>query len=399
MQSDSPSPDLAGRQICLTGRFASMTQAQMAELIRGQGGQTVAAPNRSTAWLVIGQDGFPLLPDGQPTQAVQRGRKLQAAGQTIEFLTEAELLERLGIAEAQASIHRRYTVAQLAEILGVPGARIRTWARAGLIQPVETVHRLAYFDFQQVTSARALYELAGSGVGLPKIRAGLEQLRGWLPDIEQPLSQLDLLERNGRLLVRLVDGRLAEPGGQLQLDFMRQGDFTPAPDEVAALPFQIKTVEQWFEDAMTLEDLGQAAEAMHAYRQAAQLEPNNSVLRFSLGNALYASGAAEEAAEEFRQAVRHDPGYVEAWNNLGNVLAELGDMEPAIEALQHALRLVPTYADAHYNLADLYHELGRSSAAAHHWRCFLRLGGGGPWAERAQRLLGANRLEEDSTAN
>lgn len=48
--------------------------------------------------------------------------------------------------------------------------------------------------------------------------------------------------------------------------------------------------------------------------------PADPVLRFGLGNALYAAGRFEEAAGAYREAVRLDPAYSAAHKQLGRAL-------------------------------------------------------------------------------
>jgi len=162
--------------------------------------------------------------------------------------------------------------AQLSRLLKVSGARLRSWAKAGLIRPVETVHRLAYFDFAQVSGAKTVFDLVQSGVSLQQIRDALEQLRPWLRGGEDPLSQLSILERNGRLVVRLANGRLMEPGGQYQLDFSDDDAPTVAPN---------KSADDWFSEALVCEDAGCFKSAAQAYRKAIEQEPADPVLYFT----------------------------------------------------------------------------------------------------------------------
>ena len=56
-----------------------------------------------------------------------------------------------------------YTAAMLAELVGVHVSRIRSWQRRGWLVPVQQTHRLAYFDFQELTVARQLAELQRGG--------------------------------------------------------------------------------------------------------------------------------------------------------------------------------------------------------------------------------------------
>ena len=44
--------------------------------------------------------------------------------------------------------------------------------------------------------AKTLCELANAGISTEEIRRSLEQLKDWLPDADQPLNQVTLLEKN-----------------------------------------------------------------------------------------------------------------------------------------------------------------------------------------------------------
>ncbi|MFP6612981.1 MAG: tetratricopeptide repeat protein [Pirellulales bacterium] len=383
MEHKSLSKPLEGTKVALTGRLASMTHREATELVGELGGSVVQSPTRDTQFLVIGQDGLPLGEDGTPTANLLRARKLKAEGYAIELVTEDTFLHRFGLLEQEAGVHRRYSIVQLSRILGLPRDRIRCWMRSGFIEPVETVNRLALFDYQQVTTAKMLYELVGSGLMPPRIRDGLERLRQWLPGIDSPLSQLSILESSGRLVVRLEDGQLAEPNGQLQIDF--EGSHSAPTLTVTGA--EEKSVDDWFDEALRHEEAGQFDEALAAYRVVAQDDPDDPVLHFNLGNVLYSDGKLNEAVEHFRKAVELDSSYVEAWNNLGNLLAEQDRVDEAILALRYALSLVPTYADAHFNLAAILDVAGFGDEARQHWQAYLRLDPASPWADEARKHL------------
>lgn len=373
---------LRGKRVAVTGRLVSMTHANFAELVAAQGGEFVPVPTRGTSLLVIGQDGWPLEGDGRQTVNLVRARRLRAFGYPIELLSEEGFYGRLNLAAPQWAVRRRSTINQLSRLLKLPGRQLRTWMRAGLIEPVEVVHRLAYFDFRQVASAKNLCELTLAGVSPQQVRESLEHLRTWLPGIDAPLAQLRLLESDGRLLVRLADDRLVEPSGQLHFDFVG----SPA-DEPEIVAFGGRSAEAWFEEALDLEDRGRLAESVAAYREAVRLEPDDPVLHFNLANALFTCNEPEAAAQHLRRAVEFDPCYAEAWNNLGNVLDDLADYGTAIDAYERALRLVPTYADAHYNLAETLVKLGRDRDAARHVRAYLQFEPDGIARDEARRRL------------
>lgn len=389
MSNGSTSGWLAGKTVAATGRLASMTHAELAELVAEQGGGFIALPNRRTSLLVIGQEGWPLQEDGRQTVCFRRARRLRAAGYPLELVNEEDFLGRLGLSDRQAMVHRRCTVAQLARLLHVPGRRIRAWMRVGLIAPVDVVHRLAYFDFREVASARNLCDLTASGVTSQRIRESLEQLHCWLPGVETPLNQLTMLQESGRLLVRLDDDKLAEPSGQLQFDFLAEPE-----ERYTVVPLRAMTADEWFDRAIGHEDRGEYQEAVLAYQEAIGLEPADATLRFNLGNALFSLGRRQEAGQAFRDAIATDPAYVEAWNNLGNVLADEGRPEDAAGAYEQALKLLPTYADAHYNLGELLSRQGRHDEARRHWRRYLESEPAGQLSDQLRARLAQEFLAD-----
>ncbi len=356
-------------QVCVTGRLACLTQQQLAALVTECGGKFLRRPVRSPFLLVLGEAGWPSRRDGSPTRIFQRARELQAQGIPIEFLSEREFYQRLGMVE-ESAIHARHTLADLARILEIPAARLQRWLRLGLITPVETVHRLSYFDFQQAASARHLCDLLADGAELREIRAGLEQLRQWLP-ANPSFDQLSLLEHDGRILLRLEQG-LMEPSGQRLLDF-EASEASAGGDTLLAFRESSVTVDDLFHRALAAEDGGYLDEALQAYDAALELDPTDAVVRFNRGNVLFGLGRLDAAMAGYREALARDPQYAEAWNNLGNVLAEAGRLEESVQALRKAIQFVPSYADAHFNLAQVLAKLGDARAATRHRNLYERL--------------------------
>lgn len=333
-----------------------MTHAELAELVQLHGGDFVSFPRRAPLLLVVGDWGWPVERDGSPTRIFQRAQELASEGFAIEFVLEDEFLQRLGLIASAQSIHRLYTIGDLARILRVPPARLRRWVRFGMLTPVTSVHRLMHFDFHQAAFARRLSELLAQGVSLATIRSGLERLRRWLPDDKLPVAQVARLEANGRLLVRR--GRLLlDTHGQQHFDFCDPGASdsvsSEAPPTLAGDFTPRLSIDQLFDAALAYEDEGRLEEAAAMYERAQAIEPADPVLHFNLGNVLFGLGRYEQAASSFQQALRFDPHYAEAWNNLGNVRSEQGNCDQAIAAFRQALQLVPDYSLAQANLDEL----------------------------------------------
>src|SRR5262249_33784114 len=149
----------------------------------------------------------------------------------------------------------------------------------------------------QAISARGLCRLFRAGVRPARLVRSIRQLASWLPDLERPLHQLAVLERDGELLVRLADG-LVEPGGQ------RCFDFGAAAEEPKVTPLERPvTADEWFDRACRHEDAGQNEDAVHAYRQALLSGGPNASISFNLANVLANLGHTDQAIERYYQCV------------------------------------------------------------------------------------------------
>jgi len=369
-------PEIAGREVVIAGRLLSLSRAEAYERVAACGGRLAEHAGEDTAWVVLADDGSPLGEDGRLADPLVEARRRIEAGQAIELLSEDEFLARLGLAEPGAALRRLYTSAQLARILDVPPRRLAAWVRAGLIRPARTARRLAHFEFREVAQARALARLAARGVRLKRIRASLEALSRWWPGARASLAQLDALEEHGALCVRTPAGDLAEPSGQLRLEFAQATGGEP-----------VHAGEVWFQRGLRLEQEERLEEAAQAYAKALDPEHPRPEAAFNLGNALYALERLEDARAAFTLATELDPEYVEAWNNLGNTLSLLGRHEEARGRFERALTLAPDYADAHFNLAETLAACGDVEGARRHWRVYLEHDPDSPWAAEVRARL------------
>jgi tetratricopeptide (TPR) repeat protein len=325
----------------------------------------------------------------------------------IEVITETQLWQRLGLFDAEPHVRRLYTPAMLAELLSVPVAIVRRWHRRGLIVPTREVRRLAYFDFQEVATARRLAELLAAGMSPQLIEKRLAELARYLPSVRRPLAQLSVIVEGKRLLLRQGDGLVA-PGGQLWFDFppaegqLHRRDAADSSDAgvdepcqaAATLPLPpartavtASTIAAVVAKASDLEDEGDLEASADMYRTALAAGGPNAEICFALAELLYRLGDVTAARERYFMAIELDEEYVEARANLGCVLAELGQRELAVAAFEGALAFHGEYPDVHYHLARTLDDLGRRDEAEHHWRAFVSLAPESPWASIARRRL------------
>lgn len=296
----------------------------------------------------------------------------------------------------------RYTAAMLAELVGVEVSRVRGWQRRGWIVPVEERHRLAYFDFTEVTVARQLAALHRAGATSRWIGRRLAEIAARFPDVRRPLAELALVLDGRSLLVRRGSD-LVEPRGQLRFDFdaLLPGDEAPSSPTIASPAVLLAgrslaaaeraAPEQLTAWAAELDEAGDLAAAADMYRAALAAGGPRPEICFQLGEALYRLGDVTAARERYYMALELDEDYVEARANLGCVLLDLGEKELAASAFAGALRSHEAYADVQLHLARTLDELGRPEEALPHWRRFLDLAPDSPWADEAHHRLDHDR--------
>jgi tetratricopeptide (TPR) repeat protein len=399
MEKDSP---LTGRKIAFVGKLGGTTRKEAFQIVRDQGGLPLERVSEEVDIIVLGADMLPSVVDESIFPDLVRNR---LAHSQLELISETEFWHRLGLVEHEQNIRQLYTPAMLADLLSVSVREIRRWRKLGLIIPVKEIHRLPYFDYQEVVNARRLADLLAQGTSPQVIEHQLVELAKLYPDAERPLSQLSLLVEGKQILLR-GEGRLIEPRGQLRIDFdsldsvPNRGD-NDSKDRQISLKYpapsgqSLNDGDQFFYDrqqlldeAVILEEQGDLEDAIACYRLILAHDGPSSDLCFQLAELLYRQGETSSACERYFMAVELDSHFVEARANLGCVLAELGQNELAVAVFKGALTLHPDYADVHHHLAEVLEELDCSEEAKDHWREFLRLTPNSPWAQEAK-----NRLE------
>ena len=319
------------------------------------------------------------------------------ANGAVDILTETEFWQALGLVDQDHGARRLYTPAMLARLLRVPIKTIRRWHRRGLIKPTRRVHKLPYFDFQEVASARKIAELISSGASQTVVEAKLKQLIDQFPDSQRPLSQLSIIAEGRDILLREGDG-LIEPGGQQRFNFDPGSgeDSDPSSESVIAIESarvdrdieKLNSPEDFMRLATDLEDLDEIESACEVYRSMMLAFGATADACFRLAENLFQIGDLTAARERYYSAIELDQQLVEARASLGCVLAELNKPELAISAFEGALEHHPEYADVMYHLAQQLDAVGRTDDAAIQWQNFLNLAPKSPWADEARDRLG-----------
>lgn len=401
--------DLSGRRIAIVGKLGGMNRREAANLLRSYHAVVLESATNldpvahAIDWIVIGAEESPLAEADLITPSM---RDAVAKG-TLRIVHETELWHLLGLIDVEASARKLYTPAMLAHLLGVSVRVIRRWHRRGLIQPVRTLHRLPYFDFQEVATARRLAQWVASGASPEAIERRLVAVIQHAPDLRRPLDQLSILVEGRQVLLRHGEG-LLEPGGQLRFDFDALHDTSsPAAESIdAILSFPIREDgsvnafppqargepdDELLAAAYAAEDEDDLELAVDCYHAILARDGSRPDIHFQIGELLYRMNEPIAARERYYAAIEVDPDHVEARASLAGVLAETGQTELAISAYRGALSLHDGYSDVHYNLARLLDDSDRPVEAEHHWRRFLALAPRSHWADEARC-----RLQTDS---
>jgi len=401
------SNSMAGRRVAILGRLGGMNRRDALQSIRDHGGTSIERGLKDADIVVIGGD--QLAVDVSRLMA-HEGIDKALDSRQIEVLAENEFYQRLGLVEPQGNIKQLYTPAMLSDLLKVSIRTVRRWHRMGLIKPVRTVHRLAYFDFQEVQSARQLAQWIDGGAKPAAIQKQLADFAKWLPGGARSIDQLNIIVEGQRLLLRQGEG-LVDAAGQIRIDFESlepdydsssqadmQGEsesqplllFKPDPQSDKSTNQSSMTADEMLQNANSLEDDGRLREAIEWYRVLLGTFGPSAEYNFQLAELLYREGEIEAARERYYMAIELDNDYVEARANLGCVLQETGRSDLAIAAFRGAIALYPEYADVHYHLARMLDESNHRSDAIHHWSEFARLSPESPWVGEA-----LDRLNEE----
>jgi DNA-binding transcriptional MerR regulator len=302
---------LFDKRVSITGCFGSHSQAEIIALLKDHGAHIDPRPTRRTKLLLVGEESLPLVGSARTTDSLIAAHRLQLTGYSIEVVGEQMLWQRFGLPTSHPDIQTLYSIPQLGELLNVKRDQLRNWLREGVLQPVNVGEPLPLFDIAQVQLAKIVCHLRVSGLSVSRIGWQLGRLRAWFPNLT---DQLVCVSHRGReILVRLDCGRLIEPSGQ------KWFDFEIADDEISIPYRDRRSVDHWFDEGLRLEDACMYQEAAEAYRSALQLEPNDPVLHFNLGNVYTALDDPDNAIRHFVIAIQIDPEYEDAWTNLESV--------------------------------------------------------------------------------
>jgi len=280
--------------------------------------------------------------------------------------------------------------ADVLRLLRVSAKQLAGWQRSGLV-PVCDV-----FTWNDLLQVKKVRDLLSRRVRPAVIRQSMEAMQRQVAGMENPLLEASAYNVGSRVAFRHSGQTLDPLTGQLLLDFAAASRLvsTPKIKPIANLD----TVSELFAHGVRMEEHPSTHDdAICAYLQVLEREPNHAAAHINLGTLYYNRQDFVACEKHYRQAVAADSRYALAYFDLGNVLDETGRIAEAVRAYEAAIRLAPTYADAHYNLALAYERLRQPRKALPHWKTYLKLDNTGPWAVHARnqvaRILEADKLK------
>ncbi len=367
-------------RVAFTGRLASMSRREADLVVRDARGVPVSGVSRRTSIVVVGMDGWPLLPDATVSRKLQRAEAINREGGRIRIVSEDDFLEIAGLQERRPRLRKSYPASHVCELLGLEEVKLRSFELLGLIRAEDGL-----YDFQDIVSLRTIAELIGRGADPAAIGRSIRGLASVLPGTDRPLAQLKLITDGPTTLLAEIGQLRLAPDGQLMLNF------SPAPSaegEAIRADFaddaDAFSAGEWLDYGRSCEDEERLEEADRAYRRALSLRPHFPEAQFNLGNVLRELGNVDDAEQCFRTAVEHDPTMAVGWYNLADLLEEHTRPDEVVECLRRALEIDPLYADAHFNVAGLLDGVGCAAEASEHWAAYLKLDPDSEWARVAR---------------
>jgi tetratricopeptide (TPR) repeat protein len=271
---------------------------------------------------------------------------------------------------------KAYSTREVAELLGITTARVRSLMRAGVVTPQRSSTGRAAFSFQDLVLLRTAKGLIEANVPARRITKALQALASQLPT-DRPLSAVRVRIDGDRVIVRDSASSWEPESKQTVLDFsLRELGEKVAPLARESLQRALRTAssaDDLFHAALESEEIGATADAESAYRSAIAADPAHVSAHINLGRLCHVGKALDEAERLYRRALELEPSHPTARFNLGVVLEDKGATADAIAEYLEAVRVDPRVADVHFNLARLYQQSGDQQAALRHFSRFRAL--------------------------
>ncbi|MGZ5925985.1 MAG: tetratricopeptide repeat protein [Rhizomicrobium sp.] len=212
------------------------------------------------------------------------------------------------------------------------------------------------------------------------------------------LHQRGRLEDAGRLYLRMLDNRPADPEVRYLLAFLRyqQGRIGEALQAVeAALSRDPTLAKALLLHGILLHATGKPVEGLAQLTGAAARDPANAEIWYSRGVLLGGLGRHDEALKSFDMALSIRPT-VDGWNNRGAALQSLKRWPEALQSFDAALALKPDHGQVWAHRGRVLQDMGRfeEAVSAYDRAVSLAPDFAATWNERGGALLQLRRFAD-----
>jgi len=206
---------------------------------------------------------------------------------------------------------------------------------------------------------------------------GLEPLIIQMLDMnvsKRPASMVAVQQELQRFVAQLARGQVTSPQPSVSLQATSPSYSPQSLAQTTASGASQKTAQQWLKIGDDLSEAKHYQEALAAYEQAIQLDPNDAAAYNGKGSVLSNLKRNREAILAYTRAIQLDPNSADAYHSKGNALFALNGYQKAITAYERAIQLDPTFAIAYFNKGRALELLGRASEAQQAFNRALLLG-------------------------
>lgn len=131
------------------------------------------------------------------------------------------------------------------------------------------------------------------------------------------------------------------------------------PEKNAGAAINARSAEAYNNQGVELAAQGKLPEAIAAFKQAIEINPQYENAHNNLGLALGTQQNYPEAAAAFNQALTINPSNFETYNNLGIALGSQGKFTEAVAAFHRAIEINPADPTSHQNLGVAFWNQGK----------------------------------------
>ena len=144
---------------------------------------------------------------------------------------------------------------------------------------------------------------------------------------------------------------------ELALDYYEKGNFEDAIHRFKqAILLDPDNIDYYFYLGNSFYNLNRLKEAIDVYQGILEIYPSNAPANYNIGDAFYALGNIDDAISAYQKAIYIDAHNCDYYFSLALAFHKKGDLRNAILNYKQAILIKPACADYHYYLASAYND-------------------------------------------